>query len=252
MQFAGYSDDDIDYYEDIFDDPPYDLERQYVQTPGITTNRNNRGHALVVTTFSSHMARLKAIVEYGKKTKRKIVFLGRSLAKYTAAAEEIDLCNFTKHGVEIVKFSRQARRKLKEISNKGKENYLLVVTGNQGEPKSMLAKMANKQFAWRFHSGDHVLFSSKTIPVEPNLTYRRDLDNTLKREGVKIFPELHVSGHAAREDLRKYIKLTRPKNVIPAHGEPKKIQAFQALWNEMGKPADKVHILKPGQSLKLV
>ena len=213
---------------------------------------NNKGKGVLVTTFSSHIARLKSIVEFGRKMKRKVVFLGRSLSKYSAAAETVGLVNFKNQGVDIVKYSRKAGRKLKEIANTGRHKYLLVTTGNQGEPKSMLSKIANNQFDFRLHDGDHVIFSSKTIPVEPNLTYRRELDNNLKKKGVKIFTEMHVSGHAAREDLREFLKLVRPKHAIPAHGEPKKVKAFQALWREMGNPAENVHIIKGGQSLKVV
>jgi ribonuclease J len=212
---------------------------------------DNRGKALVVTTFSSHIARLKSIIDFGKQTKRKIVFLGRSLAKYALAAEEIDLMHFTKEGVDIVKYGAQVKKKLREIVKRGRDKFLLVVTGHQGEPKSMLAKMVHHQFDFQFESDDHVIFSSSVIPVEPNITYRKNIERDLNKEGVRMYTDIHCSGHAAREDLREFLKLVRPRHVIPTHAEPPKVNSFIQLWNEMGLPPKHAHVLKPGQRLRL-
>jgi len=213
---------------------------------------DNSKHALVVTTFSSHIARLKSITEFGRQTKRKILFMGRSLAKYSQAAEDIDLIHFTKHGVDIMKYGNQVKRKFREITKRGKEKFLLVVTGHQGEPKSMLAKMINRKFDFRFDSDDHVIFSSSVIPVEPNMSYRKAIEQQLQREGVRFYTDIHCSGHAAREDIREFLKLTRPRHAIPTHAEPNKVDSFVQLWNEMGLPPKNAHVLKPGQKLKLV
>ena len=77
---------------------------------------NNKDHLVIVTTFASQIARLKSIIEFGKKMRRKIVFLGRSLHKYVTAAENINIVNFSKD-VELVGFASQVRKKLKEKFN---------------------------------------------------------------------------------------------------------------------------------------
>ena len=77
---------------------------------------DSRGKAVIVTTFSSHIARLKSIVEFGRQLKRKVVFLGRSLAKYSKAAEDTDVMHFP--DVEVVGFGKQIKKKLKEIERK--------------------------------------------------------------------------------------------------------------------------------------
>ena len=213
---------------------------------------NNKGHAIVITTFASHIARLKSILEFSKQTKRSIVFLGRSLSKYTQAADDADILHFAKQGVDIVKYGKQAKRKLAEIMKKGKDKYVLVVTGNQGEPQSMLSKMTTGKFDFHFDDGDHVLFSSSVIPVEPNLTYRKTIDKQLESQGVRLFTDLHVSGHAAREDIREFLKLVRPQHVIPTHSEPHKVASFMQLWAEIGAVPNQAHLLKPGQHLKLI
>lgn len=214
--------------------------------------QDNKGKAIVVTTYASHIARLKSIIEFASQTRRKIVFLGRSLAKYMQAAEDADVYHASTRGVDVVKYGKHAQKKLKQIMQDGKEKYFLVVTGNQGEPQSMLSKMTTGKFAFHFNKGDHVLFSSSVIPVEPNITYRKTIDKQLLNQGVRLFPDLHVSGHAAREDIREFIKLTRPKHALPTHSEPNKVNSFIQLWTELGHAPKDAHVLRPGQRLKLV
>lgn len=212
---------------------------------------DSKGKAVIITTFSSHLARLKSIVEFGKRMNRKIVFLGRSLAKYTQAGENIGLVNFSKQ-VEIVKFGKQIRRKLKQIEADGREKYLMVVTGHQGEPKATLSKIVDKELPFKLYSEDHIIFSCAVIPSPTNIENRRVLENKLKAHGVRIFTDIHVSGHAAREDLRDLLTLVEPKNIIPAHGNESMKRAFVDLAKEKGYKAGKnIHILKDGGKLKL-
>jgi ribonuclease J len=213
---------------------------------------SNEGKAIVITTFSSHVARLKSIVEFAQKTGRKVVFLGRSLVKYSQAAQSIGLVDFKQMGVELVKYGGQVKRKFNMITRKGKDDFVLVVTGNQGEPKSMLSKMSNNMFNFKFHSGDHVLFSSKVIPVEPNKTYRRELDSKLRAQGVRLYTDLHVSGHAAREDIREFLMMLKPTNVIPSHWEKDRVASFKTLWAELEQPKETFRVPKPGKSEILV
>jgi ribonuclease J len=217
----------------------------------VMLNVNSKGKAVIVTTFSSHLARLKSIVEFGKQMHRKIVFLGRSLKKYTKAGESIKLINFSKD-VEIVGFGKQIKQKLMKIQQKGPEKYLLVVTGHQGEPKATLAKMISGVMPFKFKPEDHVIFSSSVIPTPINRQNREDLEKRLKHLGVRIFTDIHVSGHAAREDLRDLINLTKPKNIIPAHAEDKGTKAMVELCQEMGYKKNKnVFPAKNGERITL-
>lgn len=192
---------------------------------------DNKDNLIIVTTFSSHMARLKSIVEFGKKLNRKILFLGRSLEKYARAAEEIGIIDFSKD-VEIVKYSRQIERRLKSV-DKERKKYLLVVTGHQGEPKSVLHKIAKGEFKFNLYPEDNIVFSCRTIPTPTNIANRDALENELKLSGVRIFKDIHQSGHAAREDLRDFINMVKPKNIIPAHGTKEMKDALAGLCVEM-------------------
>ena len=211
---------------------------------------DSKNKHVVVTTFSSHIARLNSIVEFGRKMNRKIVFMGRSMAKYVRAAEATGIAKFT-NKVEVLKFSGQIKRKLKKVA-KDRGKYLMVVTGHQGEPKSTLAKMMNGELKFRFFPEDHIIFSCKTIPTPTNIANRQKLEADLRTFNVRIFKDIHQSGHAAREDLRDLINLVKPQHIIPAHGELRMTSALADLAVEMGyKKGQNVHVMSNGERLKL-
>jgi len=209
----------------------------------------NKGKAVFVTTFSSHIARLRSIVECGKKMNRKIVFLGRSLSKYCKASESVGIAKFS--DVRIVKYRKDIKRTLGKMHKSGIGKYLVVLTGHQGEPKAALSRIVNGELGFNFEPDDHVVFSCKTIPTPTNMENRRVLEEKLKNQHVRIFTDIHVSGHAAREDSRDLIELVRPKHIIPAHGEHKMTSAMADLALEMGYKEKDIHVMKNGQMLNI-
>ncbi len=211
---------------------------------------NNKDNLIIVTTFSSHIARLKSIIEFGQKLNRKIVFLGRSLSKYVQAAESTGIVNFSKD-VEMVKYSKQIEKRLHKI-DKDRKKYLLVATGHQGEQKSVLHKIAKGDIKFKLYPGDNVIFSCRTIPTPTNIANREALENDLRQNGVRIFKDIHQSGHAAREDLRDFINMLKPRNIFPAHGNHKMKDSLAGLAEEMGyKVGKNVFILKDGEKERL-
>jgi ribonuclease J len=210
---------------------------------------DSEGKAVIVTTFSSHLARLKSILSFGKKMGRKVVFLGRSLGKYIQAGENIGLINFSEDA-EVVRFGKQIRKKLSQIQKEGPENYLLIVTGHQGEPKATLSKMIRKELNFKFKKEDHVIFSCTIIPSETNLINRENLEGDLKEKGVRVFRDIHVSGHAAKEDLRDLINMLNPKHIIPAHGNLEMKKSLVDLAKDKGyKEGKSVHLMNNGDSI---
>ena len=208
------------------------------------------GKALVVTTFSSHLARLKTIVGMGKKIGRKVVFMGRSLSKYIEAGENIGLVNFSKEG-EIVKYKREVRRKLKDIAKAGMHKYMVICTGHQGEPKAVLSRIVNKEMQFKFLQGDHVIFSCNVIPTDINIEAREKLESKLRSYGVRIFKGAHVSGHAAREDLRELLMMVRPKKIIPSHSEKEVAAEVVGLAEELGYSKEDVLVVGNGKKIVL-
>ena len=211
---------------------------------------NSDGKAVIVTTFSSHIARLKEIAEFGKKMGRRVIFAGRSISKYCMAAEAAGVTKF--EGVKILKYRRQIEHMLKEVQSKGKDKYLLVVSGHQGEPKSALSRIIRGELNFKFDMGDFVVFSSTVIPADINRKNRADMDEALRKLGVRIFADIHVSGHSSREDIREFLMMVKAKHVIPAHGDPKMMESFISLAKEVGYTDGKIHAIVEGQRAKIV
>lgn len=203
--------------------------------------------AIIITTFSSHLARLKSIIALGKKLNRKIVFLGRSLDKYVKAGERVGIVNFSKD-VKIFRKRDQIERVLRKVQNdRGK--YLVVCTGHQGEPRAILSRIARKELHFRFEDGDMIIFSCKVIPVQINIENRAKLEKTLQSYGVRIHTDIHVSGHGAREDHREMIEMLKPESIMPIHAEPKKARMLVKLAGSLG--CKKGYVMEDGKRVKL-
>ncbi len=195
--------------------------REIIELP----NLKNKG--IIATTFSSHIARLFTLKKIGKRLKRKVYFLGRSMHKYIKAAEKIGLINFS--DVEVVRFKSKIRRILKQ-AQKNPKDYFLVVTGHQGEPGSILVEMTTN---WKFNFNDfYVIFSCSKIPTPTTEANRAFLESKLKEMHVPFFTDVHVSGHASREDLRSFINIINPNLVVPAHGDAAKRSKLASLAKE--------------------
>ncbi|MBI2137672.1 RNase J family beta-CASP ribonuclease [Candidatus Woesearchaeota archaeon] len=206
---------------------------------------DSKKNAIIVTTFSSHIARLKSILEIGEKHGRKVVFLGRSMAKYIAAAEKAGLTNLSKKA-EVIRYGNKVERRLKEMQREGKQKYLLVCTGHQGEPKSVLSRIITQNF---LDTKDYVIFSCRVIPTPTNKENRERLERELKRLGVHVLVDVHQSGHASQDELRELIELVKPKNIIPSHGEEKTKKGLMELAALLGYKQSQLHMAKDGAKI---
>lgn len=224
------------------------IARAMVEESLLTVDHGNNG--IIISTFSSHIARLKTIVEFSKKLNRDVIFMGRSLAKYVGAAKRVNQCPFEKN-VQIVTYKHQLKSKLKLIEkNRGK--YVLVCTGHQGEEGSILDRLVNGKLHFNFRPQDSVIFSSKVIPGPINVAHRANMDKRLKQKDVRIFDNVHVSGHGGREDLRDMINLLKPEHLIPSHGGLDKTTPAMDLAKEMGyKYGKTAHLCQNGTIIKL-
>ena len=211
----------------------------------------NKDNLIVVTTFSSHIARLKSIIEFGRTLNRKIVFLGRSLFNYVKAAEKVGIINFSKE-TDIIGYRSLVKKKLREIEKNGRGNYLIACTGNQGEPDAVLTRMANKKdIHFDFLPNDIVIFSCRTIPTELTIRNRENVEKRLQQLHVRIFKEIHVSGHAAREDHREIINMLKPKHILPIHGDREITKGLETLAEEIGYKLNKtVHLGADGKKIE--
>lgn len=211
----------------------------------------DRNSAIFITTFSSHIARLKSIVEFGKKTNRQIFFIGRSLNKYVDCAIKVGLCPF-KNDIKLIKYRKQINSFLKKV-DKDRGKYIIVCTGHQGEPGSILDRIANRETPFNFRPGDHLIFSSSIIPVTVNINARDKLDKKLRKQGVRLQTDIHVSGHGGREDLRDLVEMLKPQHIIPAHGTlQQEAPMIDLATTELGyKFQDNAHLSSNGKVIKL-
>jgi len=206
---------------------------------------------IFVTTFSSHLARIKTIVEFAKKINRIPVLLGRSMYKYTKAAQNISLIDYDKD-VEIIKYKSNVRKFLRKISKeKSQKKYLILCTGHQGETDAILGRIAYGDINYDLDERDCIIFSSKVIPSKTNQEQWSQLQNQLKSFKVHIYNDVHVSGHASREDHRELIEILKPKNIIPAHGDKEMVVGLKELALEMGYTKNQIHLQNNGKLLHL-
>lgn len=210
----------------------------------------NQNNGIVITTFSSHIARLKSIVEFGKKINREVVLLGRSIDKYSKAAINSNIAPFLQD-VKIAKYRKQVEKTLTKV-NKDRGRYLVVCTGHQGEPGSILERLSRHDLPFRINREDNIIFSSSVIPTPINQEQFLKMEARLKKSKPRIFRDVHVSGHGGREDLRDILKIVNPKHVIPSHGGFDKTGPMMDLLKEMGyKEGKTAHLMEDGGVLRL-
>lgn len=230
-----------------------------MKTPSETTAKSmlkevlletpSKGKAIIATTFASHLARLRSIVEFGKKMEREVVFLGRSLNKYALAASVAGIHDFKKD-VKIIRYKSKIQKILRRIE-KQKGKYIIVCTGHQGEPQAVLSKMVDGILKFKFGKHDHVIFSCKTIPAPINVKHREILEKKLKKLKVRIFKDVHVSGHGAKEDQRELINMLKPEMILPSHGPEKLTKPVAQLGKELGYKPKQIKFMKDGGKLKI-
>ncbi|HDM23228.1 MAG TPA: RNase J family beta-CASP ribonuclease [Methanomicrobia archaeon] len=201
---------------------------------------------IVTTTFASHIARIKTLIDTAEKMDRIPILLGRSLCKYYGTALRLGI---VKEKAKMIKRRSSIEKKLKEI-NKEKEKYLVITTGSQGEIDAVLSRIANKETPLLLDKGDTVLFSTSTIPHPINIANRYKLESKLKMREVRIIKDVHVSGHASKEDLRELLRIVNPENIIPTHGEYTMLASWAELGEEEGYRIEKdIFIRRNGQKV---
>lgn len=181
---------------------------------------------VAVTCFASNVARVESIALAARAAGRSVALVGRSLRNIEAAARE---CGYLK---AIPPFLSEA-----EANDVPDERLLLLISGSQGEPRSALSRIAmdvHPRIA--LGEGDTVLYSSRVIPGNERAI--GIVQDNLVRRGVRLMTNadhmVHVSGHPARDELRKLYRLVKPRYSVPVHGEWRHLVAHAGLAQELG------------------
>jgi ribonuclease J len=207
---------------------------------------------IVATTFSSHIARVKSLVEFARDIGRQPVLLGRSMEKYSGTAERLGFIEFP-GDLGMYGHRKSVDRTFKRIMNEGKENYLPVVTGHQGEPRAMLTRMARGETPYELDNGDKVVFSARVIPEPTNEGQRYQAEKLLGMQGARIYDDIHVSGHLCQEGHYQMLQALQPQHVVPAHQNMKGFSGYVDLAeNEGYRLGRDVHVSRNGNVIQLV
>jgi ribonuclease J len=204
--------------------------------------------AIIATCFASHSARIQTLMDAARKLGRIPVLLGRSMRRYSQVAVKLNFLKPVKYYARQQEINSVFRRVYKNP-----RKYLIICTGNQAEPNSVMDRLVSGQYDYKLTPEDWVLFCSDVIPNEINQRLRGNMDLKIKEEyGSKIFTGLHASGHCSREDTRHLIQLVRPKHIVPTHGSGDKMQIAAELGAEEGyKLGETIHVLSNGQALEI-
>ena len=229
--------------------PSEQIAKDLVRDVLLGTEETNSG--VLVTTFSSHISRINAIIQAAEEMDRIPVLLGRSMERYLSLAEKMKLIKFPQN-LEIYGNRNAVEKALKRISQDGKRKYLPIVTGHQGEPDAILTRIANGETQFRIEKGDKVVFSANTIPNPLTMANRYALETKLKMAGARIYDNVHVSGHASREDHWELLRMVNPEQVIPSHGNMMMHASYVELAEDAGYVfGDTVHIMRNGEEMIL-
>jgi ribonuclease J len=187
---------------------------------------------VVVTTFASNVARLRAAAEAGFAAGRQVLVMGRAMERVVSVARECGYLDGLPPFLGIDAFERLPRSQV-----------LAIATGSQGEPRAAIARMADKDHHRAALSpGDRVIFSSRTIPGNEKAVGATI--NGLVEQNVEVITDrthlIHVSGHPRREEMRRMYEWTRPQIAIPVHGEPLHLSVHVAFAHAQGVP----HVLR--------
>ncbi len=197
---------------------------------------------VVVTCFSSHIHRVQQVLDAAAYEGRHVALVGRSLRRNFTIAVNLG----------IIRVPNDVLVNIKSIDQHLDDEIVIVTTGSQGEPFSGLRRMAYGDHQnVTIHQGDTVIFSSRIVPG--NELAVNDTINRLIKTGAQVIgPDaapVHVSGHAASDELRLMLRLTRPRFFAPIHGELRHQTTHAGIARSVGVAASNIHVLENGDVL---
>ena len=193
---------------------------------GLLTVLEKMKNRIVITSFASNVARMETVFKVAEKIGRQVCLVGRSMNRIYQLARQ---CNY----LQEIKVPIDVRDAKKIPKNK----IVFLCTGSQGEQRAALARIANGTHPdLHLEKGDNVIFSSRIIPGNEKKLYK--IFNDLSKSEINVLSEensmIHVSGHPAREDLKKMYNWAKPKILIPVHGEQRHMAEHINFAKEMG------------------
>ncbi len=225
-----------------------------VELPGTTQSEREIGKTfehyfdiadgrVIIASFASNIYRIQQVADVAIEHGRVICFQGRSMVNIAKMAMDLGYLHLPEtHIVEIEK-----------LKNYRDDQICVITTGSQGEPMSGLFRMANSSHRLNIGAGDIVIISASAIPGNEKGVAR--VINQLYRKGAKVvydsMADVHVSGHARREELRLMLSITKPKYFIPVHGEYRHLYQHASLAEDMGVLPQNIFVAENGAVVEL-
>ena len=197
-----------------------------------------------VASFSSHVHRLQQVCDAAVEAGRKVVVTGRSMVTNTRIARELGYLKIDEENI-VDAF---------DIDKYPEDRIVVLCTGSQGEPLSALARMATGEHrTLQIQEGDTVIISA--TPVPGNEKAVTQIVNMLAKIGADVYDKrrgmVHVSGHGSQEELKLMMALTKPRHVMPVHGEAMHLRAHAELAEKMGIPRENIFVADNGDTLEM-
>ena len=210
------------------------FERIFGEAPG----------RIVVANFASNIHRIQHLVRMATQFERKVAVVGRSLQTNFKTARELGFLKVP-DGLTV---------KLEDIDRVPPSKLLLLTAGSQGEPMSALARFAAQRHPFvNVLKGDWVVISARPIPGNERMVHQTV--NNLYRHGARVFysevGNVHVTGHAQRDELREMLDAVRPRYFIPVHGEYRQLILHSEVAREAGLDDDRIVVVEDGESVEL-
>ena len=199
---------------------------------------------IVVANFASNIHRIQHLVRMAAQFGRRVAVVGRSLQQNFRTARELGFLEVP-DGVALP---------LAEVDRISPSKLLLLTAGSQGEPLSALTRFAAQRHPFlNVRKGDWVVISARPIPGNERMVHQTV--NNLYRHGARVFysevGNVHVTGHAQRDELREMLDAVRPRFFIPVHGEYRQLLLHSDLAREAGLPEDHIAVVEDGETIEL-
>ena len=198
---------------------------------------------VIVASFASLISRMQQAANTAAKVGRKIAFAGTSMVDNAKIARKL---NYLKIKDDLIV-------SLDEALNMPDKNVVIMCTGSQGEPSSILGKLSmGSHRVFDVKEGDTIVFSAHPIPGNEE-SVSRTINRLMERGAEVIYDSIapvHVSGHASQEELKLMIHLTQPDFFIPIHRELRQLRQHAKLAHEVGIPEENISVLQNGQTVE--
>ena len=194
----------------------------------LNSSTRPKGRVLIAC-FASHLHRVQQAIDAAVADGRKFAFIGRSMLRISEIAGQIG----------VLEIPDGSLVELNELLKLPPEQTAVISTGSQGEPFAALSLMAaGEHRSIALDPTDTVIISATPIPGNEKRVSR--VINNLSRVGVTVHhgrnTHVHVSGHAAAEELKVLYNVVKPEAVVPVHGEHRHLLANAEIARSVGVP----------------